>query len=137
MTYLLNDPKLEPEEVNSLYSSVGWNGKGQRTLEKTRRTLAASPYVVTARVEEQLVGFGRILGDAYTAQILDVMVHPECRRRGVASGVLERLLDAAKGKFLGVYLIDGSGYKKFYERFGFETANPHTDRLMYWTGQNG
>ncbi|CAN5485859.1 GNAT family N-acetyltransferase [soil metagenome] len=131
--FAVNDPDLDARAVNALYAAVGWNAVGQRTVEKTRQMLQMSACHVTARTGGELVGFGRILADPYTAQLLDLMIHPAFQRRGVASGILQRLLAFAEGKYLGVYLIDGSGLVGFYEHFGFEAANPVTDRLMYWS----
>jgi len=120
-------------DVNELYGVVGWNEEGERTLEKTTAALGRSLAVVTARISGELVGFGRLIGDSYTAQVIDVMTHPSFRRQGIARAVLTTLLEFARGRYLGVYLIDGSGIPGLYERHGFEPANPASDRLMYWT----
>lgn len=121
-------------EVNELYDLLGWNREGLRTSEKTKIALERSACIVSARCGRRLVGFGRIIGDSYTAQILDLMTHPEFRHQGIAKKVLKALLSYAAGRFLGIFLIDGSGITGFYEQFGFETADPATDKLMYWNG---
>ena len=46
---------------------------------------------------------------------------------------MHTLLNAAKDQVLGLVLVDGSGFSDFYERYGFTTADPTSDRLMYWT----
>jgi GNAT superfamily N-acetyltransferase len=121
------------DEVNHLYDLVGWNASGLRTVTRTQKALDLSLCTVTAKSGNKLVGFGRIIGDAYTAQILDLMTHPDFRRQGIASGILAELLRYAKGKFLGIYLIDGSSIEGFYERHNFVSANVDTDRLMYFS----
>lgn len=78
--FAVNDPELDAGAVNALYAVVGWNAAGRRTVEKTCQMLSMSPCHVTARSGGELVGFGRILADPYTAQVLDLMTHPACRR---------------------------------------------------------
>ena len=122
----------DPEAITALYTAVGWNRSGARTVEKTRAVLAASATHVVARVAGRVVGFGRVIGDAYAAQLLDIITHPDYRRRGIATEITRRLLAHARAQALGVMLVDGTGLEGFYERLGFEAADPATDRLMYW-----
>lgn len=131
-----NDKTVSVSEINALYTLIGWNNSNQRTEDRTASILRTSAAYVTARSGGELIGFGRILGDAYTAQILDVMTIPEFRRYGVATQIIRLLLDWSSDKFLGIYLIDGTRNPTFYERLGFETADPETDRLMYWQPQH-
>jgi GNAT superfamily N-acetyltransferase len=112
---------------------VGWNAEGLRTTGKTAQMLRTSHCHVSALSGDVLVGFGRILGDAYVGQILDVITRPSHRRQGIATGIVRRLLQYAEGRYLGLSLIDGSGVEGFYERFGFEAADVATNRLMFLT----
>ena len=126
-------PSACTDSTVRLYGLVGWNANGQRTPERTARALRASVSHASALHKGQLVGFGRISGDEYAAQIVDVITHPEYRRQGIATKIMHHLLDAANEQCLGLVLINGSGYSDFYERFGFTTADPTSDRLMYWS----
>ena len=128
---MVNDERLEAAALNDLYTAVDWNIDNERTEAKTSAMLQASPCFVAAWADEKLVGFGRILADPYNAQILDVMTHPDYWRRGVASGVMERLLGFTRGQFSGVMLIAGGGLESFYTRFGFAAANPQNGVLMF------
>ena len=121
---------LNADLLNDLYAAVEWNTRGERTSAKTEAMLQTSPCYVAAWSGEQLIGFGRILADPYTAQILDVMTHPQSWKKGIASGVIERLLDFARGRFLGVTLVAAGGLEPFYTRFGFEVADAKRDVLM-------
>ena len=129
----ISQTRPSADAVNRLYDLVGWNASGLRTVAKTQKALDLSLCTVTAKFGDKFVGFGRIIGDAYTAQILDLMTHPDYRRQGIASSVLDELLRYAKGKFLGIYLIDGSSIEGFYEKHNFILANPETDKLMNLT----
>lgn len=128
-TYTINDPELEPETLNALYAAVGW-GDG-RTAEKTRLVLERAACFVAAWDEGRLVGFGRVLTDVYSAQILDVMTHPDARRKGVASGVASRLVVFAEAERFSLMLISAGGVQGLYKQFGFFEANAQTDVLMY------
>ena len=132
ITFMLNDQDVLASEITGLYGKVGWNSMNLRTTEKTADMLQQTMFYAVARVNGLLVGFGRILGDAYTGQILDIMTDPAYRGKGIATHIMCMLLEQAKGKFLGLYLIDGTGHPTFYKQFGFVQANPNTDRLMYW-----
>ena len=123
--------KVKPRLLNDLYSAVEWNTQGERTHAKTKAMLQTSPCYVAAWVGTRLVGFGRISADPYKAQVLDVMTHPECWKRGIASGIMTRLLDYARDRFLGVTLIAAGGLEPFYTRFGFEVADAKSDVLMF------
>lgn len=121
----------DASDVQTLYELVGWNRAGQRTVERTEEALRRSELVACVRVDGRLVGFGRLLTDGYVAMVLDVMTHPDYRRRGIATAVLESLLARSKGRFLGITLIDGSRFPGLYRWFGFVDADPASDRLMY------
>ena len=129
---MVNDERLSAALLHDLYDVVEWNAQSKRTYTKTEKMLHSSCYVA-AWSEGRLVGFGRILADPYTAQILDVMTHPGYWKTGIASGVMTRLLDYARGRFLNVTLVAPGGLEGFYARFGFDVANPRSDALMILT----
>ncbi len=128
-SFVIDDPDLKPEALNALYTAVGW-GDG-RTAEKTELVLERAACFVAAWDEGRLIGFGRVLADVYSAQLLDVMTHPEERRRGVASGVVSRLVAFAETGKLSLMLISAGGVQGLYKQFGFFEADPRTDVLMY------
>ncbi len=128
---MANDPELTGEKLNTLYTAVGWNDDGTRTPEKTELVLDRAAYFVAAWDGEALIGFGRVFADVYWAQILDVMTHPEYRRRGVAKGIVSRLVSYAEKEQLSLMLISAGGTESLYKQFGFSQADPATDVLMY------
>ena len=128
---MVGDPELRPETLNALYTAVGWNEDGERTSVKTGLVLERAACFAAAWDKGALVGFGRILADVYAAQILDVMTHPDYRRRGVASGVVSRLVTFAEAEGFSLMLISAGGVQGLYKQFGFVAANPKTDVLMY------
>ena len=129
--FVENAPALAGETLNDLYTAVGWNDDGTRTPDKTQLVLERAAYFVAAWDGETLIGFGRVLADVYWAQILDVMTHPDYRRRGVAKGIVSRLIAYAEKEQLSLMLIAAGGLEKLYAQFGFAAADPATDVLMY------
>ena len=130
--YYESDRTVDPAELTELFTAVGWNADGQRTTERTARMLQQTRFFVVAKEGLRLVGFGRILPDEYYAHIVDVIVAPDCRRMGIASEIVGRIVAHAQDRHIGISLIDGSGFQALYEKRGFVTADPDTDRLMYW-----
>ncbi len=114
--------KVDVAQLNNLYRLVGWDTNGRRTESETAEMLRVSHYYIAAHTaDNQLVSFARVCGDPYIAQVLDVITHPDFRRRGIAtrcmSGVLSHL---QRSTYVSVTLIDGSGIEYFYQRFGFQ-----------------
>ena len=112
---------VDPAQLNELYRTVGWDRAGQRTSDETIEMLRVSHYYIAAHGPDgALIGFARVCGDPYVAQVLDVITHPEYRRRGVATrcmrGVLAHL---QRSRYVSVTLTAGHGLEAFYGRFGF------------------
>jgi ribosomal protein S18 acetylase RimI-like enzyme len=132
------DGKLTPAELNQLYTAVGWDQECVRTDEKTRIMLGQSSFYATARVNHQLVGFGRVMSDAYVAHILDLIVNPAFRKKGVARRIMTELVKFVRSNnYFGVMLVNGRGLQGFYEKFGFEAADSRQEVVMYLTKNAG
>ena len=76
VTYAIDDAPTR-EELVSLYDSVGWSVY-TRTPDRLEAAIGASLRVVTARVDDELVGLARIVGDGLTILYLqDILVRPQ------------------------------------------------------------
>ena len=112
---------VDAVQLNNLYRLIGWDSHNRRTEAETTEMLRLSHYYIAAHTGDgTLVGFARVCGDPYVAQVLDVITHPAYRRRGIATkcmlGVLAHL---QRSRYVSVTLTDGSGIGGFYQRFGF------------------
>jgi ribosomal protein S18 acetylase RimI-like enzyme len=122
--------QVDVAQLNALYRLIGWDSHNRRTAAETTEMLSVSHYYIAAHTAEgTLVGFARVCGDPYVAQVLDVITHPAYRRRGIARrcmrGVLAHL---QRSRYVSVTLTDGSGIAGFYQRFGFRVCKEPTQK---------
>jgi ribosomal protein S18 acetylase RimI-like enzyme len=118
---------IDPLSLNDVYRLVGWDRGGRRTAEETAEMLRVSRYYIAAYVGDRLVGFARVCGDPYVAQVLDVITHPEYRRLGIATRCVEGVVPHLRqSRYVSVTLTDDTGLPDFYERFGFRRLAPDT-----------
>ena len=121
IAFIENGP-VDAAQLDELHRLIGWDKKGRRTTAETEEMLRVSHFYVAAHTTDgQLVGFARVCGDPYIAQVLDVITHPDYRCRGIATECMRRVLAHLKrSNYLSVTLTDGSGIEDFYQRFGFQ-----------------
>src|ERR1700704_6092574 len=82
-TFTENGP-VDVTQLNALYRLIGWDSDHRRTEPETTDMLRVSHYYMAAHTHEgTLVGSAPVCGDAYVAQVLDVITHPAYRRRGL------------------------------------------------------
>jgi predicted GNAT family acetyltransferase len=129
ITFTENGP-VDVAQLNDLYRCIGWDNRHRRTEAETSEMLRVSHYYIAAHTAEgSLVGFARVCGDPYVAQVLDVITHPDYRRRGIATqcmrGVVAHL---ERSRYVSVTLTDGSGVDGFYQRFGFRACEDTAQR---------
>jgi ribosomal protein S18 acetylase RimI-like enzyme len=118
---------IDPLSLNDLYGLVGWDRGGRRTTDETAEMLRVSRYYIAAYAGDRLVGFARVCGDPYVAQILDVITDPEYRRLGIATRCMEGVVaHLRQSRYVSVTLTDDTGLPDFYERFGFRRLAPET-----------
>jgi ribosomal protein S18 acetylase RimI-like enzyme len=135
VTFTENGP-VDVAQLNALYRVIGWDSHNRRTEAETTEMLRVSHYYIAAHtVEGKLVGFARVCGDPYVAQVLDVITHPDYRRHGIATkcmmGVLAHLQCS---RYITVTLTDASGMAGFYQRFGFQVLKDGTPTRVWERG---
>jgi ribosomal protein S18 acetylase RimI-like enzyme len=122
---------VDVAQLNDLYRVIGWDRAGRRTAAETADMLRVSHYYIAAHTADgALVGFARVCGDPYLAQVLDVITHPQHRHRGIATrcmrGVIAHL---QRSRYVSVTLTADSGLEGFYRRFGFHVVQ---DATLAW-----
>ena len=116
---LFRDP---PEgELVSLYRTAGWIGP-EDTPDRIRRLIAGS-FLFCGAFDEtgRLVGSMRALSDGVSdAYLLDLVVDPGFRRRGIAREILHRLSGHLRSLGVDWIVLAGApGTEPFYRTTGF------------------
>jgi ribosomal protein S18 acetylase RimI-like enzyme len=121
VTFLENGP-VDVDQLNRLYTVIGWDRANRRTAEDTVRMLEVSRFYVSAHCSDLgLVGFARVCGDPYVAQVLDVITHPDWRRRGIATECMHHVVShLRRSRYVTVTLTADTGLNDFYQRFDFK-----------------
>ena len=88
-----------------------------RSAEALQRSFENSEHVVFARDGDHVVGMARLLSDGVcNAYLLDVWTASAYRRQGIATAMLEFLLDEVPGQHVGLQTDNG---QDFYASLGF------------------
>jgi predicted N-acetyltransferase YhbS len=117
LTFKLQAPRAE--EVMELYAFAPWaQGRG---LPQVRRMLRATGFCATAREGRKLVGMVRVLTDfTYRAGIYDVIVRPDCHRRGIGSALVRLALKQLRAQGVDQVWLYTTDKQPFYARLGFK-----------------
>lgn len=92
------------------------NGRSPAAL---RRSFESSQHVAIARDGDRVVGTARLLSDGVcNAYLVDVWTAGTHRRRGVATALLSRLIEAVPGQHIGLQ-VDDEGARDLYLSQGF------------------
>ena len=90
------------------------NGRSPAAL---RRSFEQSQHVAIARDGDRVVGTARLLSDGVcNAYVVDVWTHSAYRRRGIATEMMRRLIDAVPGQHVGLQTDDAQA---LYRSLGF------------------
>jgi GNAT superfamily N-acetyltransferase len=112
----------DKDEFFALFETTGWNDEYKLGVEELYEALTDSWFMVSAYYENQLVGFGRIICDGIVhALILDLIVTPEFKYKGIGSAILEKLVEKCKNhKIRDIQLFCAKGALEFYKKHGFK-----------------
>lgn len=117
VTYAFAKPRAE--ELKELFAHAPW--ASARSLPAIRRMLKNTPIVVTAREGRRLVGMTRVVTDfAFRAALYDVVVHPDCHRRGIGSRLVRTALAHPRLKGVDQVWLYTTDKQAFYEKMGFK-----------------
>lgn len=122
-------------EYQFLRTSVGWHNHSDIVVE---RSLQNSLYSVCAISVDEVVGFGRLVGDGYLYFYLqDMMVLPSYQGRGIGYQIVKKIHDyvisiAQPGAFFGLMAAEGAS--SMYEQFGFKSRPTNMPGMSLWIG---
>ena len=115
----LNSTSLDLFALKELYRSCKWDWIEPET--EMSAAFRGSFRLYGYWIDEQLVGFGRIISDGQIYGLLvDFMVHPEFRRRGIGKALLESIVnDCQKAGLKVIQLLASREGLLLYEKMGF------------------
>lgn len=118
------EERITAQEFNYLTEKVGWGTRDEILVEEA---LNNTIYSVCAYDNNQLIGYGRLIGDkTIFIYVQDVMVVPEYQGRTVGTGIMNSIVNKIKelkgwSPTLRVYLGASKNKEDFYKKFGFIT----------------
>lgn len=113
-----------PIEYNYLTNEVGWGTREENIVEIA---LNNSIYSICAYENENIIGYGRIIGDkTIFLYIQDIMVVPEYQNKKVGTNIMKKILEKINelkkiNPNIRTYLGASKEKEKFYKKFGFIT----------------
>ncbi len=111
----------DKDQFFALFETTGWNEEYQLSIDELYDALASSWFMVSAYDSGTLVGFGRIICDGIVhALILDLIVYPRYKYKGIGSAILKELVEKCKKHNIrDIQLFCAKGVIDFYLKHGF------------------
>ncbi len=120
---------IATDEVLRLYRANAWSAAEKPV--QLMAALRASHALVTARVDQELVGLGNTISDGHLVVYFShMLVHPEYQGRGVGRKMMQSLLDKYAGFHQLMLTADGRAVD-FYRALGFERAGKTEPMWIY------
>lgn len=115
---------LTCEQLKTFYEAAGWISY-TADIMKLQRAVQQSLYVVTAWIEDKLVGLVRVVGDGETILFVqDVIVLKAYRRCGIAMDMVDHLIEKFPDVRQKVLLTEESDETRgFFEEVGFMSCD--------------
>lgn len=113
--------QISVEDYMNLREIVGWGNP--ENIEAIELGLKNTLYSICIEVEEQTIGYGRIVGDGgFTFYIQDIIVLPSYQRLGLGNKIMAELMEYITSTYSpgsSVGLMSAKGKEGFYKKFGF------------------
>lgn len=110
-------------------------GLSPRSEEAATIGLKASLYCLMVKVDDQIVGMGRVIGDGGTAcQIVDICVLPIHQGKGYGTVIMKHIMNYVHNELprtCFISLIADGDAAYLYEKFGFERVAPGACGMSY------
>ena len=123
------DGSVNEVEVIDLYRANKWS-----SAEKPAQLMAAlanSHCLVTARVEDRLVGLGNAISDGHLVVYYPhMLVHPEFHRKGIGKEMMQAMQARYSGFHQQMLVADGDAIE-FYRSLGFTPAGRTQSMWIY------
>lgn len=122
------DIRYTPPSAIEYISLRKKTGMGSKDLSKAEIALKNSLFIVSLWDKDNLIGFGRIVGDqGITYVVSDIMVDPDYQRKGLGKMIMEEIdsyLEQNTDQYAYVCLIANKPADKLYSKFRFDYVDP-------------
>jgi len=120
-------------EVISIYEANGWSSA--KVPEKLMSALLNSDTLVTARIDNKLVGIGNAISDGHLVVYYPhMLVHPQFHGQGIGRKMMELMQSKYQSFHQQMLTADGDAVD-FYKSLGFERAG-RTESMWVYTGDD-
>ena len=127
--FLRDTRDLPTQAVVRLYSANEWSSANKPDL--LIQALRNSHSVISAWVDDQLVGLGKALSDGFLVVYYPhLLVHPDCQGQGIGTEILSRLIAKYQGFHQHILVADGRSVE-FYRKCGFTRAGETQSMWIY------
>lgn len=129
------DYSLTVDEFLEVVESVGWKTYSKQQVQKA---LDNTMYAVSVKVDGDIAGIGRVVGDNSIVCILtDICVKPEFQRMGIGSMIVRKLKQLIEsgvkpGEKMQVELTPTAGNEEFYKKAGFKYEKEKITGMYLW-----
>jgi ribosomal protein S18 acetylase RimI-like enzyme len=122
---------LKVEQIDSQAFGAFWHN----TLDSLQRARAQSFYSSVAEDESGMIGYQISTGNPFGAHLARLAVRPEAQRRGVASALVQDLIEQAGALQSGRLSVntqeDNRASLRLYEKLGFVRTGEYYPVLVY------
>ncbi|MGQ0811264.1 MAG: GNAT family N-acetyltransferase [Nitrospiraceae bacterium] len=89
----LNPPRVDFQQLRALLSDSGWGSAESYTDAILEKMVKGCSYFVIAYETHNLLGYARAFtDDIVVTWIAEILVHPERRRQGIGTRIMQELL---------------------------------------------
>ena len=108
---------------------------GPRSLKGVKRGLGNELYCVVLKINDELVGMGRVVGDGGTVfHICDMVIKPEWQKKGGGRMIMDALMNYIKGQNVpDAYVNLIADVDGLYDKWGFEPTEPRAKGMYLKT----
>jgi GNAT superfamily N-acetyltransferase len=121
--------KIEQAEVVALYKANHWSSAEKP--EKLIPALRNSHTLVTARIDNELVGIGNAISDGHLVVYYPhMLVHPAYQGKGIGRKMMQAMQSVYGNYHQQMLTADGEAIE-FYKALGFERAGKTESMWVY------
>lgn len=129
------DYSLTVDEFLEVVESVGWKTYSKQQVKKA---LGNTMYAVSVKVDGDIAGIGRVVGDNSIVCILtDICVKPKFQGMGIGSMIVRKLKQLIEnsvkpGEKMQVELTPTARNEEFYKKAGFKYEKEKITGMYLW-----